>query len=132
MSDKSYVSMEQHLCVVCGHPYDTHAILLDRRLRDSMERHTITGWGMCEEHEKLKQEGYVALVACDDENVQEAQWNGHVFPQDAHRTGAIAHVRLEAFNKMFSTPAPEGMVCFTDNEIIEYLQTLEEESHGHA
>ncbi|WP_430522156.1 hypothetical protein [Pseudomonas aeruginosa] len=47
MNDKSHVSLEQHVCLVCGTAFDTGAILLDKRLRASMERHTATGWGLC-------------------------------------------------------------------------------------
>ena len=65
MNDKSHVSLEQHVCLVCGTRFDTGAILLDRRLRASMERHTATGWGLCPEHQKLSDEGFVALVECD-------------------------------------------------------------------
>jgi len=53
MDDKSYVSLEQRLCLVCGTPFDTGNLLLDRRLRASMERHTVTSWGLCAEHQKL-------------------------------------------------------------------------------
>ena len=65
MNDKSHVSLEQHVCLVCGTAFDTGAILLDKRLRASMERHTATGWGLCPEHQKLADDGFVALVECD-------------------------------------------------------------------
>src|SRR3546814_20782436 len=65
MNDKSHVSLEQHACLVCGARFDTGAILLDKRLRASMERHTATGWGLCPEHQKLSDAGFVALVECD-------------------------------------------------------------------
>jgi len=63
---KSYVSMERKKCGVCGKDYDSGSILLDRRLKESMERHTLTGWGMCEEHQKLKDAGYIAIVGVDE------------------------------------------------------------------
>ncbi len=53
MNDKSHVSLEQHVCLVCGKAFDTGAVLLDKRLRASMEHHTKTGWGLCPEHQKL-------------------------------------------------------------------------------
>ena len=33
MDDKSHVSLEQQLCLMCGTAFDTGNILLDRRLR---------------------------------------------------------------------------------------------------
>lgn len=65
MSDKSHVSLEQHVCLVCDTAFDTGAILLEKRLRQSMERYTATGWGLCPEHQKLSDDGFVALVECD-------------------------------------------------------------------
>jgi hypothetical protein len=43
MNDQSHVSLEQHVCLVCGKAFDTGTILLDKRLRASMEHHTKTG-----------------------------------------------------------------------------------------
>ena len=65
MDDQSYVSLEQRLCLVCGISFDTGNLLLDKRLRASMKRHTTTGWGLCAEHQKLADDGFVALVECD-------------------------------------------------------------------
>ena len=62
MNDKSHVSLEQHVCLVCGKAFDTGTILLDKRLRASMEHHTKTGWGLCPEHQKLADDGFVALA----------------------------------------------------------------------
>ena len=64
MNDKSHVSLERHVCLVCGVAYDTGSILLDKRLRQSLERYTTTGWGLCAEHQKLahlKREAFAAM-----------------------------------------------------------------------
>lgn len=62
---KSNVAKEMHFCPVCG---QTHAvgILLDRRLKDSLEPETVTGCSLCPEHAKLDQDGYIALVVTAD------------------------------------------------------------------
>jgi len=64
---KSHVGMEQKVCPVCGTAFDTGTILLDKRLRNSLERKTVTGWDLCPEHAKLWKKGYIALVECDPE-----------------------------------------------------------------
>jgi hypothetical protein len=46
MDDKSHVSQEQQLCLVCGTTFATGSLLLDRRLRASLKHHTMTGWGL--------------------------------------------------------------------------------------
>src|SRR2546427_5891346 len=93
MNDKSHVSMEQHVCLVCGVAFDTGAILLDKRLRASMERHTTTGWGLCAEHQKLADDDFVALVECDPQ--RSGSPNGSVKPEQAYRTGRLAHLKRD-------------------------------------
>src|SRR3546814_7349711 len=85
MNDKSHVSLEQHVCLICGTAFDTGAILLDKRLRASMGRHTATGWGLCPAHQKLFDDGFVALVECDPQRSGSPQ-AGHMKPEQAHRT----------------------------------------------
>ena len=126
MSDKSYVTMEQHLCVVCAQPYDTGALLLDRRLREKFDRHTLTGWGMCPDHAALKADGYVALVGCIEE--KSTVRNNRIQPEDAYRTGVIAHLREHIFADVFDIDVPEGGVCFVQPEVIEMIQQMTEQN----
>lgn len=114
---KSHVSMEQHVCLVCGVTFDTGSILLDRRLKASMESHTVTGWGLCPEHEKMHEDGYVALVECEGE-----QAGSSVRPEDARRTGQVAHIRRSAWPNVFDSQAPESPVVFCEKGLIDKLR----------
>lgn len=118
---KSYVSMEQHKCLVCGKDFDTNSLLLDTRLRNKFERTTVTGWGLCPEHQKLFDDGYIALVGCDDAKSAKLP-NGNVDPNEAYRTGAIAHLRFETFEHMFNIPRGNHPVMFCDEEVIRFLE----------
>lgn len=132
--DKSHVSMEQHACLVCGKPFDTGTILLDTRvingkLRQSLEPHTVTGWGLCPEDEKLYKDGYIALVACD-ESRSTKEPDGSVGPSGAWRTGAVAHVRFTLAERLFTgvslkteagKPRP---ILFCDEQVILKLQGM--------
>lgn len=123
--DKSHVSMEQKMCLVCGHPFDTNAILLDMKLRQSMDRHTVTGFGLCPEHQARYDEGYVALVACDASKTPVR--GGTVAPQEVHRTGEIAHINHRMWEQLFNTKLPmEGgrhtPVAFVEQEVIQMLK----------
>jgi len=131
MGEKSHVSMEQKVCVVCCNKFDSGAILLETRidrmaggLRQSMERHTVTGWGMCPEHTKLKNEGYVALIGAANKSGSSIQ------PEDAVRTGDIIHVHSAAFEKIFNTPVPPKMVAFVEPDVVAYLKGLEADREG--
>ena len=125
MNEKSHVSLEQHVCLVCGTRFDTGAILLDRRLRASMERHTATGWGLCPEHQKLSDEGFVALVECDPQRSGSPAGGGRVKPEQAYRTGRLAHLKREAFAQVFDVPIAADQPCvFVEPGVIEQLQTM--------
>lgn len=125
MNEKSHVSMEQHVCLVCGATFDTGAILLDRRLRASMERHTTTGWGLCAEHRRLFDAGYVALVECDPRRSGLPAGGDRLKPEDAYRTGRIAHVKRDAFAKLFNVPVEVKRPCvFVEPGVIERLEAM--------
>ncbi|MDR0780433.1 MAG: ATPase [Pseudomonadales bacterium] len=123
MNDKSHVSLEQHVCLVCGAAFDTGAILLDKRLRASMKHHTTTGWGLCPEHQKLFDDGFVALIECDPQ--RSGAHGERMKPEQAHRTGRLAHLRRTVFAKMFNVPIEDKLPCvFVEPGVIEKLQTM--------
>ncbi|HBR2750777.1 TPA: ATPase [Klebsiella aerogenes] len=125
MNDKSHVSLEQHLCLVCGVAFDTGTILLDKRLRASMEQHTATGWGLCPEHQKLSDDGFVALVECDPQRSVSPAASGRVKPEQANRTGRLAHLKREVFAKVFNAPVAADQPCvFVEPGVIEQLQAM--------
>ncbi len=123
MNEKSHVSLEQHACLVCGATFDTGNILLDRRLRASMERHTTTGWGLCAEHQKLADDGFVALVECDPQ--RSGSSGGRLKPEQAYRTGRVAHIKRHAFIQVFNLPIEANPPCvFVEPGVIEQLQAM--------
>jgi len=125
MNEKSHVSLEQHVCLVCGVVFDTGAILLDKRLRASMERHTTTGWGLCAEHQKMADDGFVALVECDPSRNGLPSDGDRVKPETAYRTGRVAHLKRDAFAKVFNVPIATDQPCvFVEPGVIEHLQTM--------
>lgn len=127
MNDKSYVSLEQQVCVVCGKPFETGALLMDRRLKDSLERHTVTGWGLCPEHEKLRQEGFVALVECDPEKSNAPEGGGMLNPEQVYRTGVVAYMKRDAFLEVFKLPtesqAESTPAVFVEPKVMTWLKS---------
>jgi hypothetical protein len=124
MNQRSYVSIEQHVCLVCGEAFDTGAIVMDRRLRTRFEQYTKTGWGLCPEHQKKFDEGYVALIECDPQRsgVGDAS---HLKPENAHRTGRLAHLRRTVFAKVFNAPIEDKLPCvFVEPGVIEKLESM--------
>ena len=119
MNDKSHVSLEQHVCLVCGTAFDIGTILLDKRLRA-----TATGWGLCPEHQKLSNDGFVALVECDPQR-SGSQAGGRMKPEQAYRTGRLAHLRRTVFAQVFNVPIEDERACvFVEPGVIEQLQSM--------
>lgn len=123
---KSYVSVEVKVCEVCGSEWETNSLLLDRRLKESMESKTITGYGLCPEHQKLHDEGYIALIAIDESLSTNKPKNNVIRGLDGvHRTGAVAHVRREVAKNIFNCEIPEGPFMYCDPEVISMLEKMQ-------
>jgi len=119
---KSYVSLEQHLCIVCGKPYDTRAVLLDRRLRESMLKYTVTGSGLCPEHQTRHDQGFIALVECDPTKSGLPPSGYRLQPGKAYRTGRIAHLKRDTWSQVFNVPIPPDLpLVFVEPGVIDTL-----------
>lgn len=123
--DKSYVTLEQHLCEICGTKFDSGAILMDMRLRDKFKHKTLTGYGVCPDCQEKKDEGYIALVGCDESKSPRLA-NGNLKQEDAHRTGELIHIRESVWDDIFDCPPPKGKVCFCETKVIDHLRQLSE------
>ncbi|MGV8399256.1 ATPase [Pseudomonas aeruginosa] len=125
MTEKSHVSMEQHACLVCGVPFDTGCILLDKRLRASMGHHTVTGWGLCPEHQEMFDRGFIALVECDPKRSGAGSASARMKPEQAYRTGQLAHLKREVFARIFDVPVAPDLPCvFVEPGVLERLQAM--------
>lgn len=106
MATKFFVSTEQHLCPICGVSHDTGAILMDERMRDTFKKHTVTGLGLCPDHKKLFEAGYVAAVEVDE--AKSTFVGDRLKPEDAHRTGRYLHIRRSVWDQIFNMQIPES------------------------
>ena len=125
---KSYVSVEVKVCEVCGSEWETNSILLDKRLKESMEDKTITGYGLCPEHQKLHDEGYIALIAIDESRSSNKPENNIIRGMDGiYRTGGIAHIKREAAKRVFDCEIPSGPFMYCDDEVINMLEKMQQQ-----
>lgn len=132
MTSRSYVSLEQAACPACGKVYDTGAVLLDRRLQESMEHKTCTHWKPCNECSGKMAEGYVVLVAVD-ESKSKRNPDGTIPPSGAFRTGGVAFVRRSVWERVFrGMEAPDAGFCFAAPEVLEKLRELAESAKEEA
>ena len=109
LSDKSYVTLEQNQCFICGEVYDTGTILMDRRLKKSFDKHTITGTGLCPQHQKLAAEDYIACIVVKED--------------DKTRTGDYVAIKRDVAEQLFNQELP-GLGCYIDEEVFNFLKDL--------
>ena len=118
---KSFTTIEQKMCLVTAKPFDSGALLIDKRLREKYEMHTITGWGFSPEVLEKFEEGYVALVGIDMK--KSIFKNGTIQPEDAYRTGEIAYIREQVYKDMFDREdAPP--LTFVPTEMMQELAAI--------
>ena len=113
---KSYVSIAQNQCPVCSKIFATGEILLDKRIKNSLEKFTLTGFSLCEEHKVWVKEGYVILIEVSNQESEQLK------PEKARRTGKVNYLAKEAFPTIF--PAPEKGWSFCSIEVMGYLEGL--------
>jgi hypothetical protein len=114
MTDKSHVGMGFELCPVCGTKH-SEAVLLHRFLKPNLTDSEFMGWAMCEEHLKLFNDGYIALIEVSNPTTSIAS---------ADRTGNLAHVRAEVFIRLFNQAVPNQGICFVEKGVIDQLQQI--------
>jgi hypothetical protein len=134
---KSFASLEQKICAVCGETFDTGAVLMQTRWKQGsegdLEHYTITGLDLCEEHKRLYEDGYIAIVAIDEgKSIQP-----HT-PLTVYRLGAIAHLREAAFLQTFQgIPTRDEdnkllPMIFCDPQVIDILEDMAKNLGGAA
>ena len=119
-----YVQLEQKMCPVCGviHTHDC-GILIHKKLRSIPKDKTVTGYGLCEEHDALFNDGYVALIGVNNTGTASKLSMEH-----ADRTGTIAHIRRSVFNDIFNSPIDDDLpLVFVDEQVITILNERMEE-----
>lgn len=124
MTDKSYVTMEQQACLVCGDTFDTGSILMDKRLKDKFEAKTVTGWGLCPEHKKLHEDGFIALVAIDETKSHKV--HGTCTPDSVWRTGRLIHISKATAMKLMNLSVEEFSepLFWVSDEVIDALEAI--------
>ena len=109
MTEKSYVALEQHQCPICGELFDTGNLLLDRRLKDSLEKYTVTGFSPCPEHQKLLDAGYIAAIC--------------FLPNGAGAKGSVM-LKKDYAERLFNEPLGDNKIIRIDEGTLSLLQDL--------
>lgn len=116
---KSYVSLEKKACPVCGRK---HAVgfLLDRRLKNSLESETVTGYDMCETCGEQINNGYLALICVKNDGEGQT-----LKMEEADRTGELAFIPREIATEIFNMPLKDDQnIVFIDEMALQNLKDM--------
>lgn len=123
MNDKSHVSMEERICIVCGKYFDTGSILLHKQLKQVLDRKTATGYGLCPEDKELHEKRFLALVEIDDTK-SKVDSNLRYHAADVYRTGEMCHIKYEVAKKVFKVDfdIENQIMVFAQKGVIDELK----------
>lgn len=95
----SYVSVATKACIICGTEYESGEILLDKKMKDKLERTTCTGLGApCPTCDKKYKDKFVLIgVSDDDANVEGERLDA----AEVNRTGMVVGIPNELAKEMF-------------------------------
>ena len=95
---KSYVTIAA--CPICKG--ELNMLLMDRRLKDRFEMHTVVPTDVCDKcNKKYLTDGVMLIV-----------------PQ----TGRLVVLKTEAFKRIFNGRIPLKRICFTDDTVLDRLE----------
>lgn len=122
-SDKSYVGMLHDVCPICTKESNTQ-LLLDRRLRNTLERDNYRLGDICKDCKAILATDRIALVEISN---PPPVGKSRVDPGEANRTGTVMWLRRHVFQQLFGeTPSTEFV--FVDPDVVVKLKALYEES----
>jgi hypothetical protein len=122
----SHVAMEKKMCEICGviHEHNT-SILLDTHLNDIDPDKTVTGFGLCEEHDKLHKDGYLALIVVKTP----PEGTTMLTMDNAERTGECIHIKREVVSDTFKSDISVPMAFIDEASAQKIKDMAVEEIH---
>ena len=117
-----FVAIEQAICPVCGNKHSHNmGILINKQLKPIKEEHTISGYSLCETHQKLFDNGFIALIEVNN-TLSEENSESRLLMENADRTGNYVHMQKEVFDNVFNTRVDIGQeLLFIDTEVYNML-----------
>jgi hypothetical protein len=120
MNDKSHVGMGHYVCPYCGKEH-SEVVLVNKSLKDTLERENMLGFELCDEH-KLLAENYVLLIGTTGNPAKD---------ESATLTGNNAAVgRTSPVLEMFKVDITKFDYLFVEPGVIKILEELANDSES--
>lgn len=117
--EKSFVTLEQNICPICGKVFETGSLLMDTRIRNgklmkTFDNYTVTGYSVCEECQKMVDDGRVALV-----EINEPSDPNNLTLDNVDRTGKIGWMKREAVRQYLPEFPEDKLMCYIEKGILD-------------
>lgn len=123
--DKSFVSLEKAICPICNKEHNFNCgIVIDEKLQPRFNRETITHIGMCEEHQKYLDNGYIYIIEIDESKSSFKNNNKNTLSlEDAYKTGRYCMLKKEIAIDIFDKKDIPNII-FSNNELMDQLENM--------
>ena len=120
--EKSFVTLEQNVCPICGKVFETDNLLMDTRIRngklmETFDKYTVTGYSICEECQKMIDEGRVALV-----EINEPSDPNTLTLDTVDRTGKIGWMKRDIVQQLIPEFPEDKFMCYVENGFFKEME----------
>ena len=120
--EKSFVTLEQNVCPICTKVFETGNLLMDTRIRngklmETFDKYTATGYSICEECQKMVDEGRVALV-----EINEPSDPNNLTLDNVDRTGKIGWMKRDIVQQLIPEFPEDKFMCYVENGFFKEME----------
>lgn len=120
--EKSFVTLEQNVCPICTKVFETGNLLMDTRIRngklmETFDKYTVTGYSVCEECQKMIDEGRVALV-----EINEPSDPNNLTLDNVDRTGKIGWMKRDIVQQLIPEFPEDKFMCYVENGFFKEME----------
>ena len=120
--EKSFVTLEQNVCPICGKVFETDNLLMDTRIRngklmETFDKYTVTCYSICEECQKMIDEGRVALV-----EINEPSDPNNLTLDNVDRTGKIGWMKRDIVQQLITEFPEDKFMCYVKNGFFKEME----------
>ena len=120
--EKSFVTLEQNVCPICGKVFETDNLLMDTcirngKLMETFDKYTVTGYSICEECQKMIDEGRVALV-----EINEPSDPNNLTLDNVDRTGKIGWMKRDIVQQLIPEFPEDKFMCYVENGFFKEME----------
>ena len=120
--EKSFITLEQNVCPICTKVFETGNLLMDTRIRngklmETFDKYTVTGYSICEECQKMVDEGRVALV-----EINEPSDSNNLTLDNVDRTGKIGWMKRDIVQQLIPEFPEDKFMCYVENGFFKEME----------